>query len=683
MANQLCTRRASVIVCAFDGQRWPDLQAAVDSLRVQVRPADELIVVIDHNPQLLERAQRELGSARVVPNVRATGLSGARNSGVEAATGDVLAFIDDDACAEPTWLEALLAPYSDPSVIAVGGAVLPLWDRGRPRGFPQEFDWVVGCTYRGMPGSARPVRNLIGANMSFRRQVFDAVGGFTDGIGRVGSRPTGCEETELCIKAGTAFPRGVILYEPAARVVHRVPQTRSTWRYFGARCFHEGVSKAAVARSTGAGSALSSERAYATRTVPRGIARGLTVGLTGDAAGFIRATALTAGVGITTAGYVAGNVKQARARPRSRRARRHDAWLLLDIHDRVGIRIRANAPGARQLADMFAPFRVERLEHCELTVEGELEQLDRMVDADDEYRYRPDAVELPGRLQIRVEEGGFRLAGTGELLAPVLVLLDALMARSGAAMAHAATVARDGLGVCVAAAGGAGKTSAAIGLVRDHGFAFMGDDWTFLSENGQILGYPKPLFVRPHHRELFPQFFAQKRKPLAPPRLVGALGRIATAVHPIISSYPALAGIARRWWPEHVIVPPQVALPYAAIADRAQLSACVFVERTASETMLVEPRDATWMASRLVGDFFAALPRPARQLQAVLAACGLLAIDELMAQKSSALTRALEGTPCFVLRAPERMLAAESSSMIAQQIDALLRATAELEVIVA
>lgn len=682
MAVDTSTPSASVIVCAFDERRWPDLGAAIDSLRFQARPADEVIVVIDHNPELLQRAQRELAPARVVPNTGTRGLSGARNSGVAAASGDVLAFLDDDACAEPGWLQALLEPYREPHVLGVGGAVLPLWDRGRPRGFPQEFDWIVGCTYRGMPADARPVRNLIGANMSFRREVFEAVGGFSDGIGRVGSRPTGCEETEFCIKAGKAFPHGVILYQPAARVLHRVPHARASWRYFGARCFNEGLSKAAVAQSTGAGSALASERTYATRTVPRGIAAGLSTGLTGDPAGFIRATALVAGLGITTAGYLTGN---ARRRARASTGERGDeAWLNLDIHGRVGIRVRADAPAAAQLAQMFAPFQVERLEHCHLQVEGELESLHGMVAADDEHRYRSDALELPGRLQVRADGEGFRLAGPGELLAPVLALLDALMVRRGAAMAHAATVARDGRGVCVAAAPGAGKTSAAVGLVRDHGFAFMGDDWTFVSEEGLILGYAKPLFVRPHHKELFPQFFAHKGKPMAPARLVRMLGRIATAAHPIISRHPKLAGIARRWWPEHAIVPPQVALPGAPMEERAELAACVFVERTASETTLAaEPRDPAWMASRLVGDFFAALPRPARDLQALLAASGLLAIDELVAKKAEVVRAGLERTPCFVLKVPEGMRAAEASAAIAEQIDALLDTGAELEMAVA
>ena len=87
--------------------------------------------------------------------------------------------------------------------------------------------------------------------MSFRREIFEAVGAFTHGIGRVGKRPVGCEETEFCIRAQTRFPEGVILYEPTARVRHRVPAARADWAYFRARCYAEGLSKALVTQVAG------------------------------------------------------------------------------------------------------------------------------------------------------------------------------------------------------------------------------------------------------------------------------------------------------------------------------------------------------------------------------------------------------------------------------------------------
>jgi GT2 family glycosyltransferase len=278
-----------------------------------VQPA-EVIVVIDHNARLLAAARETFAGARVVENSQRRGLSGARNTGVELARGDVLAFLDDDARAAPDWLETLLGGYTDDGVIGVGGAIWPQWAETRPAWFPCEFDWVVGCSYRGLPSTTAPVRNLIGANMSLRSRVFAGVGGFSSEIGRVEKLPAGCEETELCIRARQQWPAAVILYDPAAQVSHQVPAERASWRYFMARCFSEGRSKAVVARLVGAQAGLESERTYVRRTLPAGIARGLR-GLfgRGDRAGALRAAAIAAGALLTLAGYIMGQVRGARA----------------------------------------------------------------------------------------------------------------------------------------------------------------------------------------------------------------------------------------------------------------------------------------------------------------------------------------------------------------------------------
>jgi glycosyltransferase involved in cell wall biosynthesis len=298
----------SVVICAYTERRWDDLLAVIASVRQQSSPPFEVIVVVDHNDDLLERLGAHVSGINVVASTRPRGLAGARNTGVAVATGAVVAFIDDDAVADPDWLKFLGAAYADDGVLGVGGAIEPAWQHGRPDWFPTEFDWVVGCTYRGMPEFAAPVRNLIGANMSFRRDVFDVVGGFNEGVGRVGSVPLGCEETELCIRAGSRWPGRTFLYEPEARVEHKVPGDRGRWSYFRARCYGEGLSKAAVSRLTGATRGLQSERAYVRRTLPRGVVRGLKDGFGADRHGLRRAGAITLGLAATTAGYARGRL---------------------------------------------------------------------------------------------------------------------------------------------------------------------------------------------------------------------------------------------------------------------------------------------------------------------------------------------------------------------------------------
>ena len=301
----------SVILCAYTEARWQALAAAVESVRRQTKSPGEIILVIDHNQPLLARAREQLPDVTVIENWQPRGLSGARNSGISIAKGDVIAFMDEDALAAPDWLEWLTQYYTHDHVLGVGGTIEPVWATGRPKWFPSEFDWVVGCTYRGMPDTTKSVRNLIGCNMSFRREVFQQVGGFRSGIGRVGVRPVGCEETELCIRLNQHRPKCVLLYEPRGRVFHQVPASRSNWRYFVSRCYSEGLSKAIVAKFVGAGDGLAAERAYTMETLPRGILHGAADAVRrGDLAGLARASAIVAGLLFTALGFLGGKITQ-------------------------------------------------------------------------------------------------------------------------------------------------------------------------------------------------------------------------------------------------------------------------------------------------------------------------------------------------------------------------------------
>lgn len=298
--------RISVIVCAYTEERWNEMLTAVESLRQQSLPPAEIILSIDHNPILFERARQEFPDLIVIENHEARGLSGARNSGLSVAKGDVVAFMDEDAFAEPSWLEMLYHHFNDRHVIGVGGAIIPVWSIRRPDWFPAEFNWVVGCTYLGMPESAAPIRNLIGCNMAFRREVFTRVGGFRDGIGRVGTFPAGCEETELCIRANQQMPGSRMIYEPLARVHHRVPGSRGQLRYFRNRCYMEGRSKALISRLIGTKDGLASERSYTQKTLPLGVLRGIADLFKGDFCGLLRAGAIVFGLFVTASGYLTG-----------------------------------------------------------------------------------------------------------------------------------------------------------------------------------------------------------------------------------------------------------------------------------------------------------------------------------------------------------------------------------------
>lgn len=308
------TRNVSVVICAYTEDRWDQICAAVDSVRAQSLPGAETILVIDHNPALFERASAVMADVKVVANDQAKGLSGARNTGAAHARGEIIAFLDDDAVAHEDWLKFLVDAYDNPVIAGVGGLTLPRWQTARPAWLPEEFYWVVGCNYKGMAPSDAPVRNLIGANMSFRRDMFDLVeGGFAAGIGRTATgRPLGCEETEFCIRLSRLAPGSPMIMDHRAMIWHFISDSRCTFKYFVSRCFAEGISKAQVAASVGVGDGLSTERAYTTRTLPLGVLRGVADLFRGDVAGLGRASAIVTGLSATAAGYLWHKVKPPR-----------------------------------------------------------------------------------------------------------------------------------------------------------------------------------------------------------------------------------------------------------------------------------------------------------------------------------------------------------------------------------
>jgi len=294
----------SVVICAFTFDRLEVMGESLDSLRAQTLPPHEIVLVIDHAPELLDEVRRLWPNLKIVANREKQGLSGARNTGVAEAGGEVVAFLDDDAIAEADWLEHIAAAYADPNVLGAGGTVRPRWVEGKPDWFPPEFDWVVGCTHSGMPRELSPVRNLVGANMSFRREPLVEVGGFSHDLGRVGTLPVGCEETDLSIRVHQRWPEAEILYDPAAAVEHVVPPSRGKLRYFIDRCRAEGRSKAVLTGMVGSEDGLSSERSYVRSTLPRGVARDLGQALRGDVGGLGRAVAIFLGLAATSVDYL-------------------------------------------------------------------------------------------------------------------------------------------------------------------------------------------------------------------------------------------------------------------------------------------------------------------------------------------------------------------------------------------
>ncbi len=306
----------SVIICTYTEKRWDNLVAAVESVQQQSTPPLEIIVVVDNNSYLLERVRTRISGIIAIENSQQRGSSGSRNSGIAIARGALLAFLDDDAIAFPDWLARISQGCDDPQVLGASGMVEPLWAARKPAWFPEEFYWVLGCSYRGLSGHGREAKGATYEGCAcFRREVFEVVGGFRNDMGRVDRLPpTGGEGAELCIRARLRWPQKVFLFEQGARIRHLVPSVRTSWRYFCARCFAEGNSKALLARyarNAGARDNFSTERAYVYQTLPRGVMRGIgEVFYHFDWSGLLRAGAIIAGLSLTTAGFLYGSITQ-------------------------------------------------------------------------------------------------------------------------------------------------------------------------------------------------------------------------------------------------------------------------------------------------------------------------------------------------------------------------------------
>lgn len=205
----------SVVVCSFNGART--IRDTLEALRKLDYPQFEVIVVDDGSTDATAAIAEEFGFQVVRTENR--GLSAARNTGLAAATGELVAYLDDDAFPDPHWLTYLAETFQASDYVGVGGPNVP------PPGDGPIADCVANAP--GGPAhvliSDREAEHVPGCNMAFRRSCLLAIGGFDECFRAAG------DDVDICWRIRE---RGWTLgFSPAALVWHhRRNSVRAYWR---------------------------------------------------------------------------------------------------------------------------------------------------------------------------------------------------------------------------------------------------------------------------------------------------------------------------------------------------------------------------------------------------------------------------------------------------------------------
>ncbi|MEP7160936.1 MAG: glycosyltransferase family 2 protein [Dermatophilaceae bacterium] len=258
----------SVVVCMYDRARWREIRLCLDSLGRQTYAPAQVIAVVDGHEELAEDVRRAYPEVTLVALPQNRGLSAARNAGTEQVDTPWVAFLDDDAYAEPDWLEKLVEAREASGAVGVGGWVEPVFMADNPGWFPEELLWTVGCSHAGLPRERELVRNVFGGCALMSVDALRDNGGYDPAVGRRGDDAAGGEEADLCLRILQTQPDARFVLEPSAVIHHHVPPERARRGYVLRRCFVDGRAKAGIARRRGAGS-LSSESDFAKAVLPR------------------------------------------------------------------------------------------------------------------------------------------------------------------------------------------------------------------------------------------------------------------------------------------------------------------------------------------------------------------------------------------------------------------------------
>lgn len=245
-------------------------------------------------------------------------------------------------------------------------------------------------------------------------------------------------------------------------------------------------------------------------------------------------------------------------------------------------------------------------------------------------------------------------------------LLDWFASRSGIPLVHAASASKSGDATLIGGWGGVGKTSALGELANRRGWSFLADDLTFVSRR-QAKSFPKPVFIYPYHREIFPEVFETRPGAVVPAWALPALGGLRRTVRPVLRNFPVVESKARNLSPEYHRVPAALAYPTSAeIVSRADLRRYLHVERApVASTAVRELTSVAALVDQVERIFWLDQVQASAPLISALTGAGLIDGAEWRNSRRSVIAEALEGADCREIQLPLSMPARDAASVIA------------------
>lgn len=257
MTMETASSLLSVITTSYSLERLKDIEDLLDSIKAQTYPRIELIFVTEGSEELCHRVKalirdKELYNSQVLVSAGEPGADAARNLGISSARGEIVAIVDDDVVLFPDWAEEMVKTYLDSAIVGVTGAILPRWEDNSMSWFPDEFSWMWGGTlwcdwHKG--DEVREIRNVSGANCSFRKEVIKKVGGYLTPLGGYQGKDEkstwyrgGGEEVELSLRVRQKSGKQIV-FNPRVRVYHRVYRFRLSWGWITHKAFAMGYCK--------------------------------------------------------------------------------------------------------------------------------------------------------------------------------------------------------------------------------------------------------------------------------------------------------------------------------------------------------------------------------------------------------------------------------------------------------